>query len=40
MVRSDDGGLRILAHDPEVIAALEAAEIVMDENWDLLAALA
>jgi putative addiction module antidote len=40
VVRSDDGGLRILAHDPEVIAALEAAEIVMDENRDLLAALA
>ncbi len=40
VVRGDDGGLRILAHDPEVIAALEAAEIVMDENRDLLAALA
>lgn len=40
VVRSDDGGLRIMATDPEVIAALEAAEIVMDENRDLLAALA
>ena len=40
VVRSDDGGLSILAHDPEVIAALEAAEIVMDENRDFLAALA
>jgi antitoxin ChpS len=40
VVRSDDGGLRILAHDPEVVAALKAADIVMDENRDLLAALA
>ena len=40
MVRSDDGGLKILAHDPDVIAALEAAEIIMDENRDLLATLA
>ena len=40
VVRSDDGGLQILAHDPDVIAALEAAEIIMDENRDLLAALA
>lgn len=40
VVRGDDGGLRILAHDPEVVAALRAAEVVMDENRDLLAALA
>jgi antitoxin ChpS len=40
VVRSDDDGLKILAHDPDVIAALEAAEIIMDENRDLLAALA
>mgnify|MGYP000403136486 CR=1 FL=1 len=40
MARSDDGGLKILAHDPAVLAALEAAETVMDENRDLLQALA
>lgn len=40
IVRTDDGGLRILAHDPDLVAALEAAEIVMDENRDALAALA
>ena len=30
----------ILAHDPDLVAALEAAEVVMDENRDALAALA
>lgn len=40
VVRSDDGTLRVMAHDPEVAAALEAAEVVMDDNRDLLAALA
>jgi putative addiction module antidote len=40
VVRGDGGGLRVLAHDPELIAALEAAEIVMDENRELLARLA
>jgi antitoxin ChpS len=40
VVRGDDGSLKILAHDPAVAAALAAAEIVMDENRDLLAALA
>lgn len=40
VVRGDDGSLRILAHDPSVAAALEAAEMVMDENRDCLAALA
>jgi antitoxin ChpS len=40
VLRGDDGSLRITAHDPEVMVALEAAEIVMDENRDLLAALA
>ena len=40
VVRGDDGSLRIMAHDPEVVAALAAAETVMDENRDLLAALA
>ena len=38
--RTDDGGVRLLAHNPELVAALSAAEIVMDENRDLLQALA
>jgi putative addiction module antidote len=40
VVRGDDGTLKIMANDPSVAATLEAAEIVMDENRDLLAALA
>lgn len=40
VVRGDDGTLRIIAHDPTVADALAAAEIVMDENRDLLQALA
>jgi putative addiction module antidote len=40
VVRGDDGSLRVMAHDPDVTAALEAAEVVMDDNRDLLAALA
>ena len=40
VTRSDDKGLKISAHDPDVVAALEAAERVMDENRDLLHALA
>ena len=40
VTRSDDKGLKISAHDPQVVAALEAAEVVMDENRDLLQALA
>jgi antitoxin ChpS len=40
VVRSDDGSLRLMAHDPDVAAALAAAEVVMDENRELLAALA
>ena len=40
VTRSDDNGLKISAHDPQVVAALEAAEWVMDENRDLLQALA
>lgn len=40
ILRADDGGLRIVPHDPDLIAALEAAEEVMDENRDLLQALA
>ena len=40
VTRSDDNGLKISAHDPQVVAALEAAERVMDESRDLLQALA
>ena len=40
VVRGDDGSLRIIAHDPAVATALAASEIVMDENRDLLQALA
>ncbi|MCK8465175.1 transcriptional regulator/antitoxin MazE [Aliiroseovarius sp. S1339] len=38
--RTDDGGVRLLPYDPELSAVLEAAEAVMDENRDLLQALA
>ena len=40
VLRGDDGSLRIMAHDPRVAEALAAAETVMDENRDLLQALA
>ena len=40
VVRGDDGSLKVMAHDPSVAEALRAAEIVMDENRDLLQALA
>lgn len=40
LIRGDDGSLKIMPHDPSVAAALEASEAVMDENRDLLAALA
>ena len=40
VTRGDDGSVKIMAHNPSVLAALEAAETVMDENRDLLAALA
>ncbi len=39
LYRTDDGGVRLLAHNPELAVALSAAEIVMDENRDLLQAL-
>jgi antitoxin ChpS len=32
----DHGGLQVLAHDPDAIAALRSTETVMDENRDLL----
>ena len=40
VTRSDDNCLKIQAHDPDVLAALAAAEEVMDENRILLQALA
>lgn len=40
VVRTDDGGLKLLAQDPALKAVLDAGEIVMDENRDLLQALA
>ena len=39
VLRADDGTLRVMAHDPRVAEALDAAEVVMDENRDLLQAL-
>jgi len=33
---SDHNGLKILAHDPKLLEALEAAEVVMDEHCTLL----
>lgn len=40
VVRTDDGGLKLLAQDPALKTVLDAGEIVMDENRDLLQALA
>ena len=40
VTRFDDNCLKIQAHDPDVLAALAAAEEVMDENRTLLQALA
>ena len=40
VMRGDDGSLRIMAHDPTLAEALAAAEVVMDENRNLLQALA
>jgi putative addiction module antidote len=39
IVRGDDGSLKITPHNPERAAALAAAQIVMDENRDMLQAL-
>ncbi|QFS84813.1 AbrB/MazE/SpoVT family DNA-binding domain-containing protein [Roseivivax sp. THAF197b] len=39
-VRTNDGALKLMVKKPELQAALEAAEHVMDENRDLLQALA
>jgi hypothetical protein len=40
VTRTDDNGLKIQAHDPELLVVLAAAEDVMDENRTLLQALA
>jgi hypothetical protein len=40
VTRSDDNCLKSQAHDPDVLAALAAAEEVMDEHRTLLQALA
>ncbi|MEL6682112.1 MAG: transcriptional regulator/antitoxin MazE [Pseudomonadota bacterium] len=40
VVRGDDGTLKLMAQDPSVAEALAAAEDVMDENRDMLQALA
>lgn len=40
VIRSDDGSLKIMTQNPDLAAALNAAEDVMDENRDLLQALA
>ena len=40
VLRGDDGSLKVMAHDPALAEALAAAEAVMDENRDLLQALA
>lgn len=39
-VRTDDGGLKLVTENPELQAALAAAETVMDDNRELLQALA
>lgn len=40
VVRTDDGGLKLLTEDPSLKSVLDAAEAVMDDNRDLLQALA
>ncbi|MGB0913118.1 MAG: AbrB/MazE/SpoVT family DNA-binding domain-containing protein [Phaeobacter italicus] len=40
ILRGDDGSLRVVAHDPALAEALAAAETVMDDNRDMLQALA
>ena len=40
VVSGDDGSLKIMAHNPDLAMALGAAEEVMDDNRDLLQALA
>jgi len=40
LLRGDDGSLKITPHNPELAAALAAAQVVMDGNRDMLQALA
>jgi len=40
VLRADDGSLKITLHNPELAQALAAAQVVMDENRDMLQALA
>ena len=40
VTHSDENGLKLQTHDPELLATLKAAEDVMDENRTLLQALA
>ena len=40
VLRGDGGSLRIMAHDPALAEALAAAETIMDDNRDMLQALA
>ena len=40
VARGDDGCLKIIANDLKVAQALNAAELIMDENRDLLHGLA
>lgn len=38
--RTEDGGMRLFSHNRDLVEALKAAEDVMDENRDMLQALA
>ena len=40
VLRGDDGGLRIIAHDEDVAEALEAAQVGMDRYRTAMQALA
>ena len=39
LTHSDENGIKLQLHDPELLAALKAAEDVMDENRTMLQAL-
>ena len=39
LTHSDDNGIKLQLHDPELLAVLKVAEVVMDENRSLLQAL-
>ena len=39
ITNSDDNGIKLQLHDPELLAALKAAEDVMDENRTMLQTL-